>query len=78
MKMRKKAKSGGICSMNRALRLPAAFDLALDMYWDVFSEQKRSNRYRLGRFAFTYKAFVHVKIGENAKKGKKRAYLQHD
>ena len=64
--------------MNRALRLPASFDLALDMYWDVFSEQKRSDRYRLGRCALTHRAFVHVKNGENAKKGYKRGDLQHE
>ena len=47
----KKGKKWGICSMNRALKLPASFDLALDMGWVVFSGQKQSNRYQLGRRA---------------------------
>ena len=36
-----KGKKRGVCSMNRALKLPASFDLALVMYCIEFFGQKK-------------------------------------
>ena len=70
----KEAKIKAIGGMYRALQHFDRFNMGLEKYWALFCGKRIKKKVPIRCLA--YRAFVHVKIDDNAKKGKKQGSWQ--